>query len=85
MYRRLLETHGFQVRGIQLFPRPTPLPGPLSQWLDTFAAFLDGLDSATRQAVVDEVSERTASQLCNGDGLWTVDYVRLRFLAIKLS
>ena len=83
-YRHLLETHGFQVYEIQLFPRPTPLPGHLSQWLDTFAAtFLDGLDSATRQAVVDEVSDQAASQLCNGDGLWMVDYVRLRFLAIK--
>ncbi|MXZ83730.1 MAG: methyltransferase domain-containing protein [Synechococcus sp. SB0666_bin_14] len=85
-YRHLLEDHGFQVTEIRLFPRPTPLPGPLSQWLDTFAAtFLDGLDPATRQAVVDEVSKRTASRLCNADGLWTVDYVRLRFRAVKLG
>ena len=56
-YRHLLEAHGFQVTAIQLFPRPTPLPGPLSQWMDTFAAaFLDGLDQATRQAIVAQVS-----------------------------
>ena len=86
VYRCLLENYGFQVTEIRLFPRPTPLPGPLSQWMDTFAAtFLDGLDPATRQAVVDEVSKRTASQLSSLDGLWTIDYVRLRFRAIKLG
>ena len=84
--RRLLEAHGFQVTAIQLFPRPTPLPGPLSQWMDTFAAaFLDGLDQATRQAVVAQVSKGTASRLCSPDGVWTVDYVRLRFRAVKLG
>lgn len=86
VYRHLLEDHGFQVTEIRLFPRPTPLPGPLSQWMDTFAAtFLDGLNPATRQAVVDEVSQRTALRLCSPDGLWTVDYVRLRFRAVKVG
>lgn len=85
-YRHLLEAHGFQVTAIQLFPRPTPLPGPLSQWMDTFAAaFLDGLDQATRQAIVAQVSKGTASRLCSPDGVWTVDYVRLRFRAVKLG
>lgn len=85
-YCHLLEDHGFQVTAIQLFPRPTPLPGPLSQWMDTFAAtFLDGLDQATRQAVVAQVSKGTASRLCSPDGVWTVDYVRLRFRAVKLG
>ena len=85
-YRHLLEAHGFQVTAIQLFPRPTPLPGPLSQWMDTFAAaFLDGLDQATRQAIVAQVSKGTASRLCSPDGVWTVDYVRLRFRTVKLG
>ena len=85
-YRHLLEDHGFQVTEIRLFPRPTPLPGPLSQWMETFAAtFLDSLDPATRQAVVDEVSKQTASRLCSPAGVWTVDYVRLRFRAVKVG
>ena len=85
-YRRLLEDHGFQVTEIRLFPRPTPLPGPLSQWMETFAAtFLDGLDPATRQAVVDEVRKQTASRLCSPHGVWTVDHVRLRFRAVKVG
>lgn len=50
LYRHLLEAHGFHVAAIQLFPRPVPLPGPLSRWMDTFAAaFLDGLHQATGQ------------------------------------
>src|SRR4029079_5892798 len=32
-YRTLLEAHGFAVRAIALFPRPTPLPGDISAWL----------------------------------------------------
>ena len=85
-YHRLLKAHGFQVTEIRLFPRPIPLPGPLSRWMDTFAAtFLDGLDQATRQAVVAQVSQTTAPQLCSPDGVWTVDYVRLRFRAVKLG
>ena len=55
-------------------------------WMDTFAAaFLDGLDQATRQAIVAQVSKEAASRLCNPDGVWTVDYVRLRFQAVKLG
>lgn len=86
-YHHLLEDHGFQVTEIRLFPRPTPLPGPLSQWMDTFAAtFLDGLDPATRQAVVAQVSKTTAPRLCSSpDGVWTMDYVRLRFRAVKVA
>ena len=81
-YRHLLEDHGFQVTEIRLFPRPTPLPGPLSRWMETFAAtFLDTLEPATRQAIVAEVSKTTAPQLCSPDGVWTMDYVRLRFRA----
>ena len=85
-YRHLLEDQGFHVTEIRLFPRPTLLPGPLSQWMETFAAtFLDHLDPTVRQAVVAEVSKITAPRLCSPDGLWTVDYVRLRFRAVKLG
>ena len=36
-YRARLEAQGFAVRTIALFARPTPLPGDLSAWLETFA------------------------------------------------
>ena len=83
-YRRLLEAHGFEIAEIRLFPRPTPVPGTLTEWLHTFAAsFLDPLDSATRRQVEAEVSAATAPALRGTDGAWTVDYVRLRFRAVR--
>ena len=36
-YRSLLEAQGFVVRAMALFPRPTPLPGDITDWLETFA------------------------------------------------
>ncbi|MCY4377277.1 MAG: class I SAM-dependent methyltransferase [Spirochaetaceae bacterium] len=83
-YRRLLEAHRFEVADIRLFPRPTPVPGTLTEWLHTFAAaFLDPLDPATRQQVEAEVSAAASTALRGPDGAWTVDYVRLRFRAVR--
>ena len=83
-YRRVLEAHGFEVGEIRLFPRPTPVPGTLTEWMDTFAAaFLDGLEPGTRKAIEAEVSAAAAPRLRGHDGAWTVDYVRLRFRAVK--
>ena len=51
--------------------------------METFAVtFLDPLDPITRQAIVAEVSKTTAPQLCSPDGVWTMDYGRLRFRVI---
>ena len=83
-YRRRLEAHGFVVDTMTLFPRPTPLAGDLTGWLETFVqAFLMALPVSQRAVVLAEVSERCRPQLCNADGHWTVDYVRLRFAVTK--
>jgi len=83
-YRGLLEAHHFAVSEIRLFPRPTPVPGTLTDWLQTLAApLLAGLDSATRQQVEAEVEAATAPRLRDAAGAWTVDYVRLRLRAVK--
>ena len=83
-YRQVLEGNGFAVETIRLFERPTPVPGTLTEWLSTFAAaFLDGLDADMRQAIEGEVSAAAAPRLRGADGAWTVDYVRLRFRAVK--
>lgn len=79
-YRARLERHGFVVREMVHFPRPTPLPGDIAGWLDTFAGpFVD--DLASPQAVKSEVRELLRPSLCDDRGRWTVDYVRLRFCA----
>lgn len=81
-YRARLEAHGFTVDSIALFPRPTPLPGSLGDWLDTFAgAFLNAAPEAERQAIKDEVADAVRADHCDADGHWTVAYVRLRLAA----
>jgi SAM-dependent methyltransferase len=83
-YRPRLERRGLVVRYIALIPRPTPLPGELIGWLDTFAeSFSSKLPPADRPAFLKEVQEAIRPQLCGADGRWTADYVRLRFAADK--
>jgi trans-aconitate methyltransferase len=83
-YRAHLEHAGFEVRSIALIPRPTPLPGDVTGWLETFAnPFLAAVDAAEQPAFLAEVRERLRPQLCDAEGRWTADYVRLRLLATK--
>jgi len=80
-YRALLEAGGFDVRWIALIPRPTPLPGDVGDWLETFAeSFL--VAAPDRPAAVAAVREELRPALY-ADGKWTADYVRLRFAAAK--
>ena len=81
-YRARLEAHGFHVDQIALIPRPTPLPGPIDDWLDTFCeSFQFALPESDREAFKAEVVEAVRPQLCDHEGLWSVDYVRLRLVA----
>lgn len=83
IYKRRLEQHGFTVERIALIPRPTPLgPGGMREWLRTFRrGVLLELPEEARDKVVDDAVERLAPALCDEDGNWTADYVRLRFIA----
>lgn len=81
-YRRLLEQRGFRVESIALIDRPTALPGDMTGWLETFAGCFCAAVSATdRAAFIDDVRSRLEPELCDLQGRWTVDYVRLRFAA----
>lgn len=84
-HRKRLEKAGFQVDVIELIPRPTPLPGALSGWLQTFAeSFINVLqDDDQRRAYMEEVERSLAPHLKDGAGVWSADYVRLRFHARK--
>ena len=78
----LLERFGFSVPYIDLIPRPTKLPGDLTQWLELFAQpFTKSLADAERQSFINEVCDALQSRLRESDGSWHVDYVRLRFKA----
>ncbi len=83
-YEELLVEHGFAVELLELFPRPTPLPGDIAGWLATFAQpFLHGLDDDARESVVDEAREALRPLLHEAGRGWVADYVRLRFAARK--
>ncbi|MGD0673090.1 MAG: methyltransferase domain-containing protein [Candidatus Binatus sp.] len=83
-YSARLARRGFAVRYIALIPRPTPLPTAINGWLDTFAqVFMAPLADDDRAGFIDEVRETLRPDLCDGDGKWFADYVRLRFAADK--
>ena len=84
-YGARLERAGFRVDRIALIPRPTPLPGDVIGWLETFAqSFLDGLSGEARAEYLQEVRTTLEPKLRDGDGTWIADYVRLRFAATKV-
>ena len=80
-YRQLLEEAGFQVPVIQLIRRPTVLPGELRGWLETFAGSFLNTATVEREEMIAEITEELAPTLRDDSGKWTVDYVRLRFMA----
>jgi hypothetical protein len=81
-YSAHLIAAGFEVRYIELIPRPTPLPGDIMGWLATFSlCFTAVLPESERQDYLERVRARVKSQLCDAAGNWTADYVRLRFEA----
>ena len=83
-YSQRLIRGGFDPTYIALIPRPTPLPGDVTSWLETFAeSFTSTLHPADGPAFLAEVQEALRPELCDADGKWTADYVRLRFSAKK--
>jgi trans-aconitate methyltransferase len=83
-FSKLLVNSGFTVHYIEIIPRPTQLPGELLDWLEIFAQpFTNAVEKGARQSFLDEVCGRSESALRDVDGRWTVDYVRLRFAAVR--
>ncbi len=77
-----LRRAGFHVEPIGLFGRPTPLPGGIVQWLETFGGpLLNRLTPQTRAEVARAIEERLTPTHRGADGVWVADYVRLRFIA----
>ena len=57
-YRGFLEAMGFSVDSIALIPRPTPLPGDVGAWLETFAqSYTSALPATETQGFISEVVE----------------------------
>ncbi len=83
-YQKKLEHHGFVVESIELIPRPTPLPTDMSGWLQTMGgALLNLLPASEREDALGDVLALLRPSLCDDEGHWTADYVRLRFAATR--
>jgi len=83
IYTRRLERHGFKMRQISHFPRPTILSeSGMTGWLRTFrSGVLESLPEEIRETIVEETATLLAPALRDEEGNWTGDYVRLRFVA----
>jgi trans-aconitate methyltransferase len=83
-YAARLGRHGFEVREIELVPRPTPLPTGIRGWLETFErATLDRMPPGQRDDFMREVEDLLREEVCDSAGTWTAHYVRLRFRATR--
>ena len=83
-YGRLLTEGGFTVKEIALVPRPTLLKTGMEGWLRTFGrSSFDQFPEPERSEVVGEVLELLRPSLCDTEGRWTADHIRLRFHAVR--
>jgi trans-aconitate methyltransferase len=82
----LLEQQGLEVSQALLFDRPTPAEGEngMGEWLRMFCgAYFRGLSDEEAGAVIAGVSAHLRPVLYH-DGVWTLDYRRLRIIAHKM-
>lgn len=84
-YSSVLEQAGFRVEAAFLFDRPTPQKGDdgLKSWIKMFIKSpFDGLVKGEREDILNQAEERLRPLICR-DGVWYIDYVRIRVKAIK--
>jgi hypothetical protein len=83
-YSSLLERRGLEVRSASLFDRPTALEGEdgMANWLRMFMqSYLGRYGEARAAEIVLQLVDHLRPTLYR-DGVWTVDYRRLRVLAV---
>ncbi len=83
VYRRMLEARGFEVRRLSHFPRPVVLQTGIAEWLKLFRNPFFRQFGAKADEALAEAVELLRPALCDADGKWTADYVRLRVEAVK--
>jgi trans-aconitate methyltransferase len=85
-YAPMLEERGMLVTFAVLFDRPTPLEGGergLRDWLEMFGMFASNVLSTDQREELMRRIETLARPALFRDGVWTVDYKRLRMIAVK--
>jgi trans-aconitate methyltransferase len=82
----LLEAHGFEVQYVALFDRPTELDdgeNGLASWLEMFGdTMLAPVPDDELDDVVSAIEDELRDDYFEG-GVWTADYRRLRFVAVR--
>ena len=84
-YASVLETHGLEVRRAELFDRPTRVEGEdgMEHWLSVFGGSLvAGMPDVRQKEIWPAVAQKLRPQFYR-DGGWTLDYRRLRVVAVK--
>jgi SAM-dependent methyltransferase len=85
-YAALLESHGFEVRFAALFDRPTALAdgkNGLASWITMFCNFALSAVPAERHSELIRQWEHFGRAKLYREGGWTLDYRRLRMLAVR--
>ncbi len=79
----LMGNNGLTVLSMESIDRPVVLPGTVGEWLGVYANnYLSCLHPKEREQFLNEVMALCRPALFK-DGKWSVDYVRLRFVAVK--
>jgi trans-aconitate methyltransferase len=84
-YAPLLERCGLELREASLFDRPTVLEGEggIQDWLRMFCGtYLRDLPAGSAEQKINQLADRLRPDRYR-DGAWTIDYRRLRIVAIK--
>jgi len=85
-FASILDRHGLETRQGLLFDRPTRVEGPdgMEHWLSVFAAgAVAAMDEKRQQEIWRDVAD-VLLQRHYHEGAWTLDYRRLRIVAVKL-
>ena len=82
-YAPLLERYGLEVRQASLFDRPTALEDDIEDWLRMFCgSYLRYLAGESVNEKIRELAARLRPTQYR-EGVWTMDYRRLRIVAVK--
>jgi len=83
-YAAILEQHSLEVTFATLFDRPTALEGGAQGLANWLAMFGGPIAAETEDPAFVQLVERFAAPHLLRDGVWSVDYRRLRLVARKL-
>ena len=80
-YTQMLQSGGFEVQRIELFPRPTLLPTGMKNWLKVMREPFFEQFGRRKEEAYERVLRALQPSMRDHAGNWTADYVRLRFAA----